>query len=227
MLVLNADIISDVDMQALVDLFRRRGGEGAISLKEVAPEDVVHYGVAAMDPQDRERILGFVEKPRRKEDAPSRLINAGAYVLPRSVLDRIRPGRMVSMEKEIFPVLIEPGFFGLPFDGHWIDVGDPARLRAASHHLDPDTWHGPDADIAGDAKVLATLAGADLRIGAGAVVEGCVLGDGVTVAPGIRLVDCVVGDGETVESSTDAARIWSRPVPDGYPSKQVGNAITT
>lgn len=224
-LVLNADIVSTMDLAAQLQLHDEQGGAGTIALKEVAPEDVVHYGVAAMDPEDPARIRGFVEKPPTPEEAPSRLINAGAYVLDRSVLERIPAGRMVSMEKEVFPQLLEGGFYGSAFDGLWIDVGDPARLRAASHALDPDTWHAGDADVAESARATGSVAGRGLRVADDAVVVDCVLGDDVRIDAGARLTDCVVGDGETVTGEHDGERIWTRPVPDGYPDKQVGNAL--
>jgi NDP-sugar pyrophosphorylase family protein len=62
-------------------------------------------------------------------------------------------------------------------------------------------------------------------VGAGARLDRCVLGDGVTVDPGVHLVECVVGDGERVRASATGARIWTKPVPAGYPDKQVGNAL--
>lgn len=232
-LVLNADIVSDMDLAALVRLRRVEGAPGAISLKEVPAADVVNFGVVAPAPPpgcaevpEAVRIARFVEKPRDPAQAPSRLINAGAYALDRSVLDLLPAGRMVSMEKEIFPRLIPDGFWGLPFEGAWIDVGDPARLRQASRHLDPSRALGPGAKVASTALVEDSVAGRSLRVGSNAVVRRSVLGDHVTVRAGVVLEDCVVGDRETVDRSARGERIWSRPVPPGYPAQQVGNALS-
>lgn len=227
--VLNADIVSTMDLGAMVRAHAANRGAGVISLKEVAPADVVNYGVVREDEQAAQagaiRIADFVEKPTDPSLAPSRLINAGAYLLERSVLDLVPHGKLVSMEKEIFPQLIPRGLYGLPFQGEWHDVGDPARLRAASHALDPSFKAGPGSRIAPDAHLVDTLAGRECSIGAGARLEHCVLGDGVTVAVGVHLKDCVVGDGEQVRHSATGQRIWTRPVPAGYPEKQVGNAL--
>ena len=228
-LVLNADIVSGMDLGALVAAHKAANAVGTISLKEVEPADVVHYGVvrtAGEGPQGAVRIAEFVEKPKDPAQAPSRLINAGAYVLERRVLERIPAGRLVSLEKEIFPTLIPEGFYGLPFAGHWIDVGDPARLRQAGQALAPGFRAGPDTRIAPDALFQDSVAGANCSIGPGARVERCVLGDRVTVRPGVSLSDCVVGDGEVVAANAAGARIWSKPVPAGYPDQQVGNAIS-
>ena len=103
--VLNADIVSTMDLGAMVRAHAANKGPGTISLKEVAPADVVHYGVVREDEQVAHegaiRIADFVEKPKDPKDAPSRLINAGAYLLDRSVLALIPKGQLVSMEKEI------------------------------------------------------------------------------------------------------------------------------
>ncbi len=208
--VLNGDIVSDMDLGALLARHREAGAATTLSLKEVAREDVIHYGVARMDEADPRRIVAFVEKPATPEAAPSRLINAGAYVLDHSVLDLIEPGRLVSMEKEIFPLLLPRGLYGLPFDGFWIDVGDPARLLAASRHVG-----GP----------MDSIIGHNCTIPADAALHDCVLGDDIILRPGARLDRCVVGDGETVAGDHAGERIWTQPVPSGYPSKQIGNSL--
>lgn len=229
-LVLNADIVSTMDLGALAAAHKTHGAVGTISLKEVAPADVVHYGVVRPDGAPAAdgalRIADFVEKPKDPSHAPSRLINAGAYVLERRVLDLVPKGKLVSLEKEIFPQLLAQGFWGLPFDGSWIDVGDPARLAQASHAMDPTFRAGPGSRIAPDATLTRSVMGRDCAVRPGARLEDCILGDGVTIDVGVHLKDCVVGDGELVRHNATGQRIWTRAVPAGYPDKQVGNALT-
>lgn len=228
-LVLNADIVSGMDLAALAASHKLHGGPGAISLKEVPAPDVVNFGVVKPGEKGSDgalRIDGFVEKPQTPELAPSRFINAGAYVLSRSVLDLIPAGKLVSMEKEIFPQLIPQGFWGLPFESHWIDVGDPMRLIQASRTLDPKFRTGPGSRIGEESIFNESIAGRDLHLGTGAVVERSVLGDNVTVRPGVKVVDCIVGDNELVSQDIKGQRLWSKPIPPGYPEKQVGNSLT-
>ncbi|HUR60866.1 MAG TPA: NDP-sugar synthase [Candidatus Thermoplasmatota archaeon] len=227
--VLNADIVSNLDMGAMLTAHKLHGGVGTISLKEVEPAEVVNYGV--IKPGGPAHAAGaipiadFVEKPKDPAMAPSRLINAGAYLLDRSVLDLIPAGKMVSMEKETFPHLVPKGFYGLPLHGHWIDVGDPTRLRQASTTLDPKFRFGPGTRLADGARFEDSLAGKECHIGVGAHLERCILGDGVTIQAGVHLADCVVGDNESVSHSGHGQRIWTKPIPAGYPQKQVGNAL--
>jgi mannose-1-phosphate guanylyltransferase len=221
--VLNADIVSSMDLAAMVKQHEATGAVGTIALTQVPRAEVVNYGVASLAEDDVRRITGFVEKPARPEDAPSHLINAGAYLLERSVLDLIPAGRLVSMEQEIFPKLLAKGFYGWSFDGLWVDVGDPARLRGASHALDAAFVAGPGSRL--DGAVVESILGRDCVVEAGGRVEHSVLGHGVRVQAGAVLRDCVVGDGEQVSGQRIGERVWSRPVPEGYPQKQVGNVL--
>jgi mannose-1-phosphate guanylyltransferase len=226
--VLNADIVSRMDLAAMLKAHRAAKAVGTIALKEVEQADVVNFGViqpGATTAAGTTEIKGFVEKPKDPALAPSRLINAGAYLLERRVLGLIPAGKMVSMEKEIFPHLIPQGFHGFGIDGPWVDVGDPKRLLAACHVLDPHFKAGPDFRMGDHASFTGSVAGRDCLLRPSAHVEGSVLGDGVTVNAGVHVKDCVVGDGEVVRESVTGQRIWTRPVPAGYPASQVGNAL--
>ncbi len=226
--VLNGDIVSDMDLQAQLHAHNVNDAVATISLREVEPEEVVHFGVAEVAHDASHgavKLAGFVEKPSRPQDAPSRLINAGAYLLERSVIDAIPKGRMVSMEKEIFPILLGQGMYGHAFQGSWIDVGDPARLLQAAHHVDPEYSVGRDTNVADDVVIENAVTGDRCDLASGVVLRDTILGDDVRIAAGVILEGCVVGDGEVVAASATDARIWTRPKPAGYPDKQVGNAL--
>ncbi len=222
-LVLNGDIVSDMDLEAMVDQHRRTAADATIALKRVPMEATPNFGVARMSKDNPTQIVGFVEKPATPEEAPSDLINAGAYILEHRVLDLIPKGKLVSLEKEIFPQLLDGRLHGMPFDGRWIDVGDPERLLAAAAEL--PAHEPPGAHVDPEARLERVSMGARCRIGR-ATLRDVVLGHDVVVEAGAELVDCVVGDGETVSGRHEGERIWSRPVPDRYPQKQVGNAMS-
>lgn len=226
-LVVFADIVCDFDLGRMVHSLQQTSAACVVALREVPADQVQQFGVADLDEEHPEgiRLRGFVEKPATPEEAPSRFINAGIYLMRRSVLESIPPGRLVSFEKEVLPRLLGDGVFGVPYEGLWMDVGDPDRVLAATAALDPESSLPDDAELAEDAIVTDTVAGSGLRVGAGAGLDHCVLGRDVTVADGVMLRDCIVGDGETVTRSTRGQRIWTRPVPREYPEKQVGNAI--
>ncbi len=93
-------------------------------------DDPSSYGLVRRDAR-RAPSPSFLEKPDPAEIDTDE-VNAGAYVLERSVVDLIPPGRAVSIEREIFPRLVGQGLYGLRLDGYWMDIGTPERYLQAS-----------------------------------------------------------------------------------------------
>jgi len=180
-LVVNADIVHLVNLERLLAFHAEHGGAVTIGLTEV--EDPSAYGVVAQG--ERGEILRFVEKPKI-EEAPSRRINAGVYVLERRVLDAIPRGREVSIEREIFPRLIAEGAgaYGLPLDGYWMDIGTPERYRQAHWDLLDGAYRLPEFP-----------AGAKSGIYAGRRVR---IGKNVRLVPPLLLSDDVVVEDDAV-----------------------------
>jgi mannose-1-phosphate guanylyltransferase len=225
--VMNADCLTDIDVSNLVSFHDERGAEGTIALHKV--EDPSAFGVVPTDATGR--VEAFVEKPPRDE-APTDLINAGIYVLEPSVLDRIAADRRVSIEREVFPAMVEAGtLYAVADDAYWIDAGTPALYIRAQLDLldglrgDPVDGVDPAAVIDAGAEVQRSVVGAGCTVAAGAVVrdsvllpgstvdegavvERTVLAFGAHVERGTALTDCVIGDGETVPAGTrlDAVR---------------------
>ena len=73
---------------------------------------------------------GWVEEFLEKSDgpAPTNRINAGAYVLERSVVEEIPAGRAVSFEREVFPALVGDGLLRLAGRGLLGRHRDPRAL---------------------------------------------------------------------------------------------------
>ena len=125
-LVVNGDVLTDLDVGALVRFHDAHGGAGTLHLIPV--EDPSRYGVVPTDADGR--VQAFVEKPSRDE-APSHWINAGTYVLEPEVLDRIAPEGRVSVERETFPALAAEGtLYGYEAETYWVDAGTAADLPA-------------------------------------------------------------------------------------------------
>ena len=126
-LTLNGDVLTDLDLTALIRQHADRGAAGTLALYPV--DDVTGYGVVRR--RDDGEILEFLEKPD-PADADTDEINAGAYVLERSVLDLIPAGRAVSIEREVFPRLVGHGLYGRRLEGYWMDIGTPERYLQAT-----------------------------------------------------------------------------------------------
>jgi mannose-1-phosphate guanylyltransferase len=220
-LALNGDVLTDLDLTALVDAHREREARATIALYPV--EDSAAYGLVGVDGDGA--VTEFVEKTGAAVPGE---INAGAYFLERSVLDLIPPGREVSIEREVFPVLVGDGLTALRLDGYWMDIGTPERylqaswdilegrvatrvrptapglLIGAGAEIDPGAIVGPRAVVSSGSRVAAEARVCDsvlldgCSVGAGASVCGAVLAAGVTVDAGARVDGTIVAGNERV-----------------------------
>ncbi|HEV2767968.1 MAG TPA: NDP-sugar synthase [Acidimicrobiales bacterium] len=187
-LVANGDVLTDIDLSALMEFHARVGASGTLQLTPV--EDPSSFGVVATD--DDGRVRAFVEKPAPGE-APSSLISAGFYVLEPEVLDRIPEGGRVNVEREVFPGMVGDGvLWARAEQAWWIDVGTPDRyLQASLDLLDreppPSVVRSVDAMVATSAVVRRSAIGPGARVGPRAVVE-----DSVVFARGVVESDAVV-----------------------------------
>ena len=223
-LVLNGDVLTDLDIGAMVASHRAAGAEATLALTEV--DDPSRYGVVPTDAEGR--VLGFVEKPDA-ESAPSRWINAGTYVLEPSILDRIPDGRRVSIEREVFPAMAAEGcLHAMRSSAYWIDTGTPeAYIRAQLDLVDgtrgdlPAVHPSATVDPSAEVQRSIVMAGATVgpgahllnsivmdggRVGAGAVVADSVVGPGAHIGEGASLTDLtVIGAAEMVSAGIELA----------------------
>jgi mannose-1-phosphate guanylyltransferase len=210
---LNGDSLRETDLGALVDFHRDRGGRATILLTPV--EDPSRYGLVRVHGDGR--VLSFLEKPR-PEEIDTNLINAGLYVLEPDVLDLIPRGRAVSIEREIFPQLVEEqAVHGVALGGYWLDIGTPdAYLQAHRDVLERNfvtelgerlgtdyTLVAEDADVSQARLVPPVFVGAGARIAAGARIGSlAVIGAGAVVGEGASVESSVVGAGAVVGART-------------------------
>src|SRR5271157_3444753 len=129
--VLNGDIVSTVKYEDVIAFHQEH--EAELTLAGYIVEDPTRFGVMKLT--DDNQVLEFLEKPKfvSKEDAKRLPINAGVNLFEPSVLDLIPAGKKVSMEREIFPQLVDRGrVYCMPFSGIWLDVGLPADFMRAN-----------------------------------------------------------------------------------------------
>ena len=198
--VVNGDVLTDLDLEAMLGHHRRLGVEGTLALHRV--EDPSAFGVVALDGDGR--VSDYVEKPPR-ESAPSDLINAGTYVLEPTVLDRIPVDVEVSIERSTFPAMVADGVLaGWADDGYWLDTGTPEQLLRANLDV-VDGRRGVVVDtvrgvVDPAATVRRSVIGAGCRIEAGATVTDSVLRDGCVVGPQAEVDGSLLGSGVVVAS---------------------------
>ena len=217
--VCNGDVLTTLDLDALVAFHDARRAEATIFLTRVA--DPSAFGVVPTRPDGE--VVAFVEKPP-KGRAPTNWINGGTYVLEPSVLDRIPERLTVSIERETFPrMLDEPSRLYAMTSDRVLDRHRDAREvppgahrrvarrarrprpRPAPRELTPGVWVQGTPDIDADARLEApTLIGNRSIIGPGARIVGSVVGAGVVVGSGARLLRSVVHDDATIGEEAEA-----------------------
>jgi mannose-1-phosphate guanylyltransferase len=216
-LALNGDVLTDLDLGALIRQHEETGAVGTLALYPV--NDISGYGLVRR--RDDGEVVEFLEKPDPAA-ADSDEINAGAYVLERSVLDLIPPGREVSIEREVFPRLVGRGLHGRRLDGYWMDIGTPERyLQASWDILERRVETDLGARLGGRGLLIADGAGVDrsARVDAPALIEPGAAIDAEATVGGRAVVgrDAEVGAGASVRESVVFAgcRIGARAVVSG------------
>ncbi len=217
-LIFNGDILTGLDIEALVDTHRTTGADVSLHLTRV--EDPRAFGLVPTDATGR--VTAFLEKPQTPEEIVTDQINAGAYVFNRSVIDSIPADRPVSVERETFPGLLAAGAHlqGMVDSTYWLDLGTPQAFVRGSADLVLGRAPSPavpgrcgdrlvldTAEVATDAKLTGgTVIGAGAVVEPGARVDGSTVLDGAVIEAGARVRDSLVGAG---------ARIGARTVLEG------------
>jgi mannose-1-phosphate guanylyltransferase len=222
--VLNGDIMTDLNLTAMIDLHREKGGLGVLHLTRV--KDPSAFGCVVHDADGR--VQSFVEKPPRGQE-PTNEVNAGTYLLDPAVLERIPHGQNVSIERETFPRLLASGekLYALATDDYWIDIGRPEHYHAIHRDVldgllrlgtlaDPSAQHGrfylPGQAGVPDNILPPSFLGAGVTLAAGAVAGPyAVLGNNVrlgskaTVSRSILWENTVVEAGAVIEKAIVAS----------------------
>jgi NDP-sugar pyrophosphorylase family protein len=202
-IVCNGDVLTTLDLGALVRFHDARSAEATIHLTKVG--DPSAFGVVPT--RSDGEVIAFVEKPPPGR-APTDWINAGTYVLEPSVLRRIPERLAVSIERETFPRMLEEPrrLYAMADDVYWIDIGTPEKYLQAHADVLAGVLPGPPAPGAREVHPGVWAQG-EPRIDDGAVVEGpVVLGDGATVAAGARVAGSVLGAGAAVAHGARVVR---------------------
>ncbi|MFV5991560.1 sugar phosphate nucleotidyltransferase [Streptomyces sp. NPDC056231] len=213
-LIFNGDILTGLDIRALVTSHAASGADVSLHLTRV--EDPRAFGLVPTDSTGR--VTAFLEKPQTREEIVTDQINAGAYIFRRSVIDTIPAGRPVSVERETFPGLLASGAHlqGMVDSTYWLDLGTPQAFVRGSADLvlgrapSPavpgrcgDRLVLPTASVAADAKLTGgTVIGENVLIGEGTRIDGSAVLAGAVVEPGAVITDSLVGAGARIGSRT-------------------------
>jgi len=206
-MVISGDVLTDIDLGAVVAFHERRSAMATLAL--CAVENPLEFGIVIT--REDGSIERFLEKPGWGQ-VFSDTINTGIYVLEPEIFDFVPPGRSVDFSGEVFPAVLDAGrpIFGYVADGYWEDVGTTeAYLKAHQDILDekvqveiegfplrPGVWLGKGSTVDPSAVVDGpAIIGDNCSIGPGVVLgEYTTLGSNVRVAEGAAVRRSVVND---------------------------------
>ncbi len=216
-IAMNGDIITDIDLKQMLTHHKESKATVTDALHEV--HDPTRFGVVQLDAEKTIRtaiqkpiskILRFIEKPVA-EEAPSRLINAGIYLIEPETLTMIPSGRKVSLEREIFPVLAGRGrLFGFRFKGQWYDIGDFSDYRKANFELlkNRTTPRPLKKSRIKDPVLLGSHSRAETAVNLGPnVITGrnCTIRRGAQIDSSILFDDVVIGESSVISGAIIAS----------------------
>jgi mannose-1-phosphate guanylyltransferase/phosphomannomutase len=222
-LVISGDVLTDIDLSAVVRFHEEKASLATITLK--AMENPLEFGIVIT--REDGTIERFLEKPTWGQ-VFSDTINTGIYVFEPEIFDFIADGEPVDFSEQVFPALLQAGkpMYGYVTEGYWEDVGTlDAYVKAHRDVLDgkvdvdvpgfkmrDNVWLGEGAEIdpaarvdgpcvigdfsrveAGAELLEYTVLGANVRVGADAFLERAVVHDNAYLGPSVRLRGCVVG----------------------------------
>ena len=242
--VFNGDVLTQIDLAAVLRLHRERKAKATIVLTPV--ENPRAYGLVETDPSGS--IQRFLEKPG-EDQISCNTINAGIYVLEPETFDRIPKDTAWSIERSFFPSLIERGetFVAYVYDGYWIDIGTPAKYLQVHKDIMDGRYSAPpfdspsarsgqafDSPSARSGQALDStepgrraFVSEAARIDEGVELQGpCFVDEGVVVKAGARILPySVIGRQTHIDEAAviDDSIIW----PNGWIGReaQVSGAI--
>ena len=222
-LVISGDVLTDIDLTAILAFHDERKAMATIGLAHV--ENPLEFGIVIT--REDGTIERFLEKPTWGQ-VFSDTINTGIYVLDPAIFKYIDRDKPVDFSSDVFPRLLADGetLVGAIASGYWEDVGTlDAYLRVHMDVLDgrvgvdlpgfkiaEAVWLGEGAEIDPEAEVVGpavigpgvrveagtrlgeyTVLGSNVRVRGDVDLERVVLHDNVYVGEGARLRGVVVG----------------------------------
>jgi HAD superfamily hydrolase (TIGR01484 family) len=130
-IALNGDNLADFNYDELIEAHQKNRADITLTLYPV--EDVTQYGIAELNGR---LIKRFIEKPS-KEEAPSNLNNAGAYLISPQALSCLPEGKS-SIEKDCFEKLAPLGRLGSYIHHHqWFPTDNLDKFKTACLNFRP------------------------------------------------------------------------------------------
>lgn len=125
-LIMNGDSYVKYDLADLMSYHSKLNSTMTMVVKE--SKDISRFGVVQTNQKDK--ILKFVEKGSSSGEG---LINAGIYLIKKSLLKKIPNKTPYSLELDFFPSLVGDEIYVYKTEGGFIDIGTPKSYKKAKY----------------------------------------------------------------------------------------------
>ncbi len=209
--IFNGDILSGHSLENQLADFKAKNASVSLHLIEV--EDPRPFGLVPTDANGF--VTQFLEKPTDDSQIVTRQVNAGCYIFRRDVIDSIRPDAVVSVEREVFPGLLESNqpITGFIENAYWLDLGTPASYLKGNLDLVSGACPSPLIPITGTALISSNATvdssaeiqgnssiGAKVSIGVNVKINSSVVMSGALVAENVSIEKSIIGHNVKIEA---------------------------
>lgn len=218
-IIFNADILSNINIIDMLKFHKEKHASVTIAVTRV--ENPSHYGV--IEYNEELYAESFTEKPKPSE-IKSDYINAGIYIFEPEVLKEIPGSKVVSIERETYPLLLAKGYPIAVYksDEYWMDIGTIEKYKEAHQDIlngsyplpeygenSNSTFIGPNTKIHSTARITAPVyIGENSRIEAYSTIgPNAIVGNGCTVGINCKITNSIVWDKISIHNSTDVSGV--------------------
>ncbi len=206
--VFNGDVLTGLDLAAVIAMHKRTGAVATIVLTPV--ENPSAYGL--VETTEDGRVKRFIEKPG-PDEITCNTINAGVYVLEPSVLRYMPKGEPYSFERGLFPTLVERKELVMSYilDKYWIDIGSPAKYLEVHHDILAGRFTSgripastlDRSTLAANASIdTKSIIDADVTLRGAVRIENSVIGRNCKIEEGVQIIDSVIWPGTTLDADS-------------------------
>lgn len=204
--VMSGDVLTTADIKKGIEIHKKSGAVATIGVKQVAHEQVCHFGVVVTD--EKGFITEFQEKPSI-EEAKSNLINTGIYIFNYKIFDYIPENTFYDFAKNVFPKLLSEGQINtFEVDEYWNDIGTISQYKQSVQDIfngkckikhDKIIETNLGNYISNTKKIPETIRfignnviGSNVKLGEYIKLENCIVMDGAEIKTGSELTNCII-----------------------------------
>ena len=207
--VFNGDVLSGHSLSSQLKFHKDNNAEVTLYLTKV--DDARAYGCVELAGDNS--VKSFLEK---MENPVSNLINAGCYIFNRNIIDNIPKGKVVSVERDTFPSLLNAGskVYGYLDNAYWLDIGTPAALVKASADLvtgvikSTATLEHTGDRIISDTAVINSSAlinngsviDGEVIVESNTQISGSIIGKGAKIGKNCKIIDSIIAPGAQIDA---------------------------